>query len=190
MKTIIVILLLLGFVEESFCQPVWNQQNSGTTNNLNRIYFNASVSGGLALFIVGDNGTILKSNNSGLFWETINSNTSSNLYSIAIDYRDTGYAVGSNGTIIKSIDGGNNWNVIPSSTSNALRDVKIINSSLAKAIAVGENGTFLKLVNNVWTSSQIDTSNLNSIAYASGAGQWLTVGNSGAILKTTNYGVN
>jgi len=188
MKKIIVILLLLGFVEGSFSQPVWYQQNSGTTNNLNKIYLHYALSGQI-LFIVGDNGTILRSSNQGLIWENINSNTNSNLYSITMKYPDTGYAAGSNGTIIRTIDEGNSWNVISSGTLNTLKEIRIINSSFAKVIAVGENGTFLKLVNDAWVYAQIDTSNLNAIA-PSGAGQLLTVGNNGTILKTTNYGVN
>ncbi|MEO6695105.1 MAG: hypothetical protein ABIY50_08080, partial [Ignavibacteria bacterium] len=78
MKKMIVILMLLGFVKGSFSQPVWNQQNSGTTNNLNEI-FSKSTPSGQALFIVGDEGIILKSNNQGLIWEKINSNTVSDL---------------------------------------------------------------------------------------------------------------
>ncbi|MDQ3019999.1 MAG: YCF48-related protein [Bacteroidota bacterium] len=190
MKSLISILFILCFISQSFAQPVWNIQNSGTMSNLNDIQLKSSISG-QALLVVGDYGVILKSTNSGFIWETVNSNTTSNLYSIAFrNYNDTGYAVGSNGTIIITLDGGNSWANMVSNTSNTLKDLRIVYSSV-KAIAVGENGTFLKLEDNVWTASQIDTVDFNSVTSDLFAITQMTiVGNYGSVLKTTNSGIN
>ncbi|MEP7146038.1 MAG: hypothetical protein ABI792_03400, partial [bacterium] len=185
MKILIVFLLVLILSNHSISQPVWNFQNSGTTSNLNRI-----ISSGQMLYICGDNGTILRSSNSGLIWENMNSNTTSDLYSIELAYNGTGYAVGSNGTIIRTADGGNNWTSMTSNTTNSLKDIKIM-YGLGRAIAVGENGTFLKLENNVWTISQIGTLNLNSISFNDIFPNRMTaVGGNGIILKTTDSGLN
>ncbi|MEO6695008.1 MAG: T9SS type A sorting domain-containing protein, partial [Ignavibacteria bacterium] len=146
--------------------------------------FSKSTPSGQALFIVGDEGIILKSNNQGLIWEKINSNTVSDLNAIDIGYSDTGYVVGSNGTILRSADGGNSWQIISGGTTNTLNDVRIINSDGMRVIAVGENGTFLKLTDGAWVSSQIDTADLNSITYMT------IVGNSGTILRSTDSGIN
>ena len=186
MKTILLILFII-FSTEISSQPIWNYQNSGTTNDLNRIIIRTSNSI-QTLFVVGDNGTILKSSNFGLIWEKVNSNTNSNLYSIVIGTNDTGYAVGSNGTIIRTTDGGNSWAGMTSNTNNTLKEV-IIRPISARVFCVGENGTFLKLENNVWEVSQIDTTDLNSVSYQ-GVVRIIAVGNNGLILKSDNNGTD
>ena len=90
------------------------------------------------LYIAGNNGTILRSSNLGLLWETVNSNTNSNLYSLEISDNDTGYAVGSGGTVLRTVDGGNTWSAMTSNTTNSLKEIRILPGS-GKAIAVGEN---------------------------------------------------
>ncbi len=188
MKTPAVVLIIIIFSTLSSAQPVWNYQYSGTTNNLNRIIRKNSTNGP-QLFVVGDNGIILRSSNSGLIWEIINSNTNSNLYSIGIS-SSTGYTVGSNGTIIRTTDEGKNWSAMISNTTNSLKEIRILNGNIM-AIAVGENGTFLKLENDIWTASQIDTADLNSITYdAFNQNILVAVGNYGVILRSTNSGVN
>ncbi|MBK8551907.1 MAG: T9SS type A sorting domain-containing protein [Ignavibacteria bacterium] len=189
MKTITVILVTIFFSSISLSQPTWNYQHSGTTNNLNRIIVKYNQNGN-SLFVAGDNGTILRSSNSGLMWETVSSNTNSDLYSLEISDTDTGYAVGSKGTILRTTDGGNSWTVMSSNTIITLKEIKIMYGNI-KAIATGENGTFLKLENNLWTASQIDTVDLNSITYdIFNPGRMIAVGNYGVILRSTNSGVN
>lgn len=186
MKILFSLLFLFGIINQTLTQPVWNLQNSGTTSNLNRIYLRyGNTFLEQTLFITGDKGVILKSTNSGLLWETINSNTTADLYDIEI-VADTGYAVGSGGTIIKTIDAGNNWTNDVSHTTNKIKEVKFVNYT--QAIAVGENGTFLKLINGLWTFSEIDTSDFNSISINSSV-MWV-VGNYGTILRTSNSGTN
>ena len=163
MKKIILIILLLGLVKTPHSQTVWNNQNSGTSNNLNKIYNFYTVSGN-ALFIAGDNGIILRSNN-GNVWESINSNTTEDLHSIDIRYNDTGYAVGSNGIILKTVNGGLNWSKEEVNTNLNLRDVKLVYPGIVKAVAAGDNGFIFLLINNEWKKESISTENLNSIAY-------------------------
>ncbi|MEO8666499.1 MAG: hypothetical protein ABI462_13490, partial [Ignavibacteria bacterium] len=188
MKILTVIFLLSILSNHSISQPVWNFQNSDTTSNLNEIFLISPYSRP-TLFIAGDNGTILRSTNLGLIWETINSNTTSDLYSIAIVDNGIGYAVGSGGTIIKTIDSGNTWTNVLSNTLNDLKDVKL--SFGTTGIAVGDNGTLLKLEDNIWTASQIDTVDFNSTAYGSFSPDFfLIVGNRGTLMRTTDRGLN
>jgi len=188
MKTIFIFTFLLIISVQVNSQPNWIQQNSGTTNNLNRII--EVYQDGLKLYIAGDNGTILRSSDLGQVWEIVNSNTNSNLYSIDIAESDTGFAVGSGGTIIRTTDGGNTWSGMTSNTTNTLKEIRIKPGNV-RAIAVGENGTFMKFQNNVWSVSQIDTIDLNSIAFqTSNTNRLYVVGNNGLVLTTPNGGTS
>ncbi|MFZ1320594.1 MAG: T9SS type A sorting domain-containing protein [Ignavibacteria bacterium] len=186
------ILLILIISTKLISQPVWTIQNSGTSNDLNKIFlkgYNMSYS----LFVIGDNGTILRSTNSGTSWQKINSNTTADLYTIGFreSFGDTGYCAGEGGVIIKTIDGGFNWFTIPSATTSTIKDLKFTNSNVVpmSAVAVGENGTLLKLINGIWEATQIDTADLNSIAIENNT-RFTIVGNSGLILRSTNSGTN
>lgn len=90
----------------------WIEQVSGTTNNLNSVYFTDIDTG----YIVGGtygisgalNATILKTSDGGVTWEAQASGTNYPLSSVCFTDVNTGYAVGSNGTIIKTTTGGIN----------------------------------------------------------------------------------
>jgi len=189
---ILSILFILVLSTKIISQPVWTIQNSGTSNDLNKIYlkgYNMSHS----LFVIGDNGTIMRSINSGTSWQKINSNTTADLYTIGFrdNFGDTGYCAGEGGVIIKTTDGGFNWFTIPSATASTIKDLKFTNSNAVpmSAVAVGENGTLLKLINGIWEAVQIDTADLNSIAIENNT-RFTIVGNSGLILRSTNSGTN
>jgi photosystem II stability/assembly factor-like uncharacterized protein len=83
----------------------WVPQNSGTTKNLNSVYFTDDNIG----YAVGDSGTILKTINGGNNWISQNSGTTKNLYSVFFVSGVTGYAVGDSGTIITTSNGGVLW---------------------------------------------------------------------------------
>ena len=60
-------------------------------------------------YVVGGNGTILKTINGGSDWTTQLSGTSNWLGSVYFTDGNTGYAAGSQETILKTDDGGTNW---------------------------------------------------------------------------------
>src|SRR5687768_8184662 len=60
-------------------------------------------------WVVGDSGTVLKTVNGGLNWETVNLNTRANLKSIQFVNSSTGYICGDSGKVFKTINGGNSW---------------------------------------------------------------------------------
>lgn len=100
-----VFLITTLFMSESYAQNGWTLQNSGTTKNLNSVYFATSNIG----FSVGDSGTILKTTNGGKNWMARSSNTYENLKNVYFLNIKRGYIVGENGTYLTSIDSGNTW---------------------------------------------------------------------------------
>jgi photosystem II stability/assembly factor-like uncharacterized protein len=74
----------------------WTLPNSGTTQQLNSLYFTNYATG----YIAGDGGTILKTIDSGATWYSEASSTSSNLRSINFLNSNYGWAVGLNGVVI------------------------------------------------------------------------------------------
>ena len=81
----------------------WFQQVSGTTANLNSVYFINDSTG----FAVGDSGVILKTNNGGLNWLSLNIGTSIYLYSVFFTDQNTGYTAGP--SLFKTTDAGTTW---------------------------------------------------------------------------------
>lgn len=156
MRTRIFILLCFLFsVKFAFSQMFyhqWIQTQSPTNSNLNYGCFANDLP--TNYWAVGDNGTIIKTTNSGINWFSIASGTASNLYGICklISNPTSLIAVGSNGTIIKSTNEGLNWQSVTSNTTQKLNAVRNIITSTYAMIA-GNNGTLLYTTNggSIWT---------------------------------------
>lgn len=116
----------------------WTDQTSPTTEALKAVTFTGATNG----WIVGDNGLILKTTNSGTNWTTVESGVSVNLRGIAFSSSQEGWIVGNTGTILYTADGGTNWNNQSSGTTEDLIDVYAL-SGQSRAWAVGANGTIL-----------------------------------------------
>jgi photosystem II stability/assembly factor-like uncharacterized protein len=89
-------------------QDGWHEQISGTTEVLNSVYFIDNNNG----FIVGDNGTFIKTTDAGENWIYHSTGTSSNLNSVHFLNTDVGFAAGGysdTSWVIKTTDGGENW---------------------------------------------------------------------------------
>ena len=71
-------------------------------NNLNSVFFTAADTG----YVVGRDGTILKTTNGGTNWTAQTSGTTNVLNSIYFTDANTGYTVGEIGTILKTINSG------------------------------------------------------------------------------------
>ncbi len=89
-------------------------------------------------FIVGTNGTILRSEDNGETWERQFAGTLADLYSI--DFVDDKRAtiVGANGTILRSRDGGESWTLQESGGNRAIRSVSFGNDEVG--VLVGDEG--------------------------------------------------
>jgi len=120
----------------------WNNMLSGTTRNLNSMYFFNDSTG----FIVGNNSTILKTTSGGYPWlvETYNFN---NTDLISIDFYDdnTGFICGTNGFIAKTTDRGNSWFQQSTGITTKLNKVMFINNDTA--YCAGNSGRLLKTYN-------------------------------------------
>jgi photosystem II stability/assembly factor-like uncharacterized protein len=99
-----VIILLVALVAINSTKAKWMPQNSGTTKNLNSVYFQDANIG----YAVGNFGTILKTIDGGASWDSLASGTPAFLKSVYFTDTIIGYAVGNN-VILKTINGGTNW---------------------------------------------------------------------------------
>ena len=141
----------------------WDDQVSGTTNNLLSVYFNDANNG----YAVGSQGTILKTTNGGTTWININPPQSFLDEFNAVYFTDTntGYVVGRKmpglyGVILKTTDGGENW-------LNQYIGPEVLNSvyftNPDTGYAVGVNGTILKTTNGGGTVGIYEKQQKNKI---------------------------
>ena len=110
-RILYIIITILGLLSSVQCSAQWYELNCGTTNALNALYFVNKDTG----YVVGYEGTIMKTTNAGQSWETQNSGSTQILMSVYFINDDTGYVVGyindsdSTGIIIKTTNGGESW---------------------------------------------------------------------------------
>ncbi len=163
----------------------WSHQNSGTKEWFISNYFVNSSTG----WIVGYNGTILKTVDGGSTWIQQFSGTTKHLLSVYFVDSNFGLAVGGYGTILKTTDGGKKWKAIQTGILNRLRSVRFINKNVGWVC--GENGLLWKTVDGgiSWTPKSSNTNEqLNSIFILSN-NIW-AVGRNGTIIKSDDSGNN
>lgn len=121
--------------------PAWYQRTSVVnTNLLKRSSFLDTNNG----WIVGDNGTILRTTNGGYDWNSQISNTTVNLRDVYFLNYKTGFAVGNSGVILKTTDAGNTWENIATLGTN-LQSVFFTN--LNTGYCGGDGGNLYKTTN-------------------------------------------
>jgi len=190
MKNIIIcslscfIAVLLAFPKLSFGQE-WKWMNPKPQgNDLYSVFFTNASTG----YSVGENGTIIKTTDSGDSWFYQNSGTKQSLKNIYFLDENTGFSVGWSGTILKTENAGNTWESIPSGTDAPLREITFNDDGIG--YIVGWNGTILKSLDtgNTWSKINYNDSYLleaisfitNNVAY--------TVGVEGSLIRTFNSG--
>jgi photosystem II stability/assembly factor-like uncharacterized protein len=138
------LILLISVVIQSdvIAQEDWMPLETPTDANLNAIDFVNAMKG----IAVGDNGTVIITNDGGLSWTLINSHVSNNLKSISFIDEDHAVAVGDGGQIIVTEDGGTNW------TSHWLPGIQnnlyaVDMTPEGKGIIGGQHSTLLYTVN-------------------------------------------
>ncbi|MGQ9609334.1 MAG: choice-of-anchor D domain-containing protein [bacterium] len=138
-------------------------------------------------WIVGQYGTIARSDDGGNTWTRQYSGTSRSLNGVFFIDANNGWIVGQYGTIIKTTNGGTNWLFQSTSISNSLRDIYFI--SPTRGWAVGENGTIIFTNDGfTWTRQTSGTQlDLNSVYFINAYQGWV-VGNYGVILYTIDGG--
>jgi len=164
----------------------WNLQNSGTVRNLYGICFNGIDSG----YAVGDSGVVLGTNDGGSNWTLISSGTSERLNDIHL-IGNSGYIVGNNGVIL----GVSNFTTSTSNsgvTSN-LYGISMLDASTAVAVGGSVVGSVILATynsGNVWVPlSSGSFVQLNDVHFLNDS-TGIIVGNTGTILKSTDYGAS
>ncbi|MBP6184392.1 MAG: T9SS type A sorting domain-containing protein [Saprospiraceae bacterium] len=97
--------LLLFFCPSLFAQ--WEVVSSGTTQQLNEIIFPVADTG----FVVGNNGTFLRTYDSGESWIQLDLGTTDHLNDIYFFNAQSGFVVGDNGFFAGTKDGGETWDI-------------------------------------------------------------------------------
>lgn len=186
-------LTLLLFVCIINIYPQWTNQNPVPDgNDLWSTFFIDDNTG----WIIGSEGFIKKTTNSGLDWIQQNSGTTLTLKSIQFVNINTGWVCGEEGLILKTTNGGLNWFALTSGTVENLTDINYCDSNTG--YAVGFSGTILKTTDggSSWTSQISNTTSDffsvdfvdDFVGYAVGGKYWDS--DSYILLKTTDGGVN
>ncbi|MBD3183108.1 choice-of-anchor D domain-containing protein [Candidatus Poribacteria bacterium] len=162
---------------------VWNKVDiQNISQTMRDVFFINNDTG----WLVGDNGLIASSDDSGDTWSLQNSNITKSLRGIHFTSQNNGWAVGQNGTILYTNNGGTFWSTYSAGGNNTLNDVYFMSN---RGCIVGDDGMILTSYgSNDWIVRDSDTGrDLNAVCFASAYRGWI-VGNSGTILHTTNGG--
>jgi len=94
-------------------------------DTLRGIYFPTQFTG----YIVGDSGSVFKTSNSGLNWNSVNLPVKNKLLSVNFFNADTGYVGGVRGVLYKTINGGLSWNAENSMDTTDIVTIKMVDDS-------------------------------------------------------------
>lgn len=158
----------------------WNVQQSGSSYNLNGVWFTSHDLG----WAVGNLGTLLKTISGGTSWSRINLGIGDNLMDLWFANADTGFAVGSNGTVLRTVDGGTSWQRT-TVTSTVLQSVSFANAR--EGWIVGDGGKIYGTVDagESWTLvlPAITSQSLNAVWRRRTEAAW-AVGDQGVAPRT------
>jgi photosystem II stability/assembly factor-like uncharacterized protein len=142
---------------------------------------------------VGDDGTILTTEDEGASWR-VRSGGGDMLMGIDFSDRLNGWTVGTGGTVLTTDDGGASWTPRPAPTGRALNAVRALTRDIA--VAVGADATILRTADGgrTWTPAQLDSVGIQrhpwpdfrDVDFVGGYG--VTVGSRAAILESGDGG--
>src|ERR1035437_2800366 len=132
MKKLILITCLLLVSVFAFSQWTW-QNPLSQGNPLRSVHFLNANEG----FMVGNNGTIIRTIDGGTTWSTIPSGTRKRLTSICFIDENTGFISGYGGTILKSVDGGLSWVTLSTGTTRDLYSISFPSANTGFASGYG-----------------------------------------------------
>ena len=183
MKKIYILLFALCLIKIANAQ--WTTLTSGTTQQLNSVYFTSNDTG----YVVGNSGTILKTINGGNTWTSQTSGTTNFLNSVFFTDANIGYAVGNSGIIIKTTNAGNTWSTKTSGTTLQLNAVYFANTDTG--YAVGNNYAIVKTYDGgaTWVNISGTGFNLSSVFFTNSTTGYIA-SSDGYLRKTTNGGLS
>lgn len=116
----------------------WNAAYTGTATALNALAFSDAKT----VWVVGSEGTLLKSEDAGAKWTLVRLPSSNGtLRGIRFANAKIGWIVGDGGLILATQDGGKTWRQQPSGTNMALTSVQVVDANTAWI--TGVNGLVL-----------------------------------------------
>jgi len=113
-------LLSIAINYTNFAQGIWQKMTSPVAQTLNA----CAVIDGATAYFVGNNGTILKTDDGDTINQQI-SNTANDLFGVCFLNSNIGWAVGFGGTVVKTTDGGTNWIVVPN-TGGQFNNIQVL----------------------------------------------------------------
>ena len=180
-----------GTIYSSISAGPWTAR----TNPVPAVDLYAAVYGGGILMAGGDNGTILKSEDT-ITWTQLASGTTARLNGGAFSTSGTFILVGSGGTVVTSTDLGVNWTT---PTTGVIQDLygATFGTNPSRFIAVGAQGTLLVGESGSdWSqfAANLTTNSLRSVAFgsfllpgeATVTNRFVVVGDAGTVLTSTD----
>ena len=166
----------------------WYAQDSGVTEDLNAV----EAVDAFTAWVVGDNGTIIKTTDGGDNWLPQESGTSLNLTDVSAVSGNTAWVVGGDGVVdgafivLRTIDGGETWDAVAKGAGYLLSEITAVDAEIAWV--AGAKGVISKTMNSggTWYLQTAGTANTISDIKAVDADTAYAMG--GKIFKTTNGG--
>lgn len=162
----------------------WIPLTSGVTSNLNSVDFiNYSLG-----YIVGDNGTLLKTIDGGNQWVALTAPDSINYYDVKFNGTSAVFISGEKGKLFKSTDEGTTWNPVNTRLTETL--FKITFTGTGTGFVVGSRGAMLRTTDNgsSWNTVNLPTQSLLYSIHFADTKTGFTVGWNGTMLKSTDGG--
>ena len=159
----------------------WQVADSGTDADLN-----AAVTHGESVWVFGDSGTVLLSEDGGLSWEIQANLGDSNL--IAADSFDDSMAVLASDGLVYLMEGLNaDWQTLDSSRTD-MRSLAVTGGE--SLVLVGDSGVILEYSTGTWTErTSVFDKDLNDVSFRDDLNGF-AVGDEGMILATTDGGLS
>src|SRR5947207_14240110 len=162
-------------------QNGWYAQPSGTTNDLNGVFFLPDGRNGWA---VGNAGTIVHTSTAGASWGVQASSSAFSLNGVWFTTAQTGYVVGQGGTVLITRNGGAAWSRLTGVPAGE-NLFGVCFADTAHGWAVGANGTILRTADagGSWTRANPTSQQLNGVSFSDTTDGW-AVGDAGVIAGT------
>jgi len=175
------IVLILGFCFNANAQ--WELQYTGYVNTLHGVTFESNSGVGLA---VGEQGRILKTDDGGYFWWSVNLTIGTFFKPVKYTNSTTLFTGGYLGYMARSTNGGDSWSQVTSPTTMQINGISFVDANTG--FITGYSGLLMKTVNGGlnWSISWLPYTMLDIHMFNATTG--IVCGSGGNILKTTDGG--